>query len=187
MIHQNSLLSLEFNKLLEIVAQYAKSDASRNAILSTTPLLNKQEIENRFACIEEIRRMSQESRPLGILSFKDILPVLQKTRPADAMIEPVELVWLMEFLNSAHSAARQIKEDSSFISLNALIKNLTGMPELLQVLNASIDKDGNILDSASSILSRLRAEMRRLEQKIRKRLEEIIRDEGTAVFLQDSL
>ena len=97
MILQNSLDSLEFNKLLEIIAQYAKSDASRNAILSITPLSNKEEIENRFACIEEIRRMSQERRPLNILSFKDILPVLQKTRPADAMPEPVELLWLMEF------------------------------------------------------------------------------------------
>ena len=38
-------------------------------------------------------------------------------------------------------------------------------------------------DSASSILSGLRAKKRRLEAKIRKRLEEIIRDEGTAVFL----
>ena len=186
MILQNSLDSLEFNKLLEIIAQYAKSDASRNAILSITPLSNKEEIENRFACIEEIRRMSQERRPLNILSFKDILPVLQKTRPADAMPEPVELLWLMEFLNSTHNAVRQIKEDGLLISLNELIKNLTGMPELLQILNASIDKDGNILDSASSILSGLRAKKRRLEAKIRKRLEEIIRDEGTAVFLQDN-
>ncbi|MBI5181128.1 MAG: endonuclease MutS2, partial [Nitrospirae bacterium] len=186
MISQNSLDSLEFNKLLEIIAQYAKSDASRNAIFSIAPLSDKEEIENRFACIEEIRRMSQESRPLSILSFKDILPMLQKTRPADAIIEPVELVWLMEFLNSAHSAARQIKEDDSLIILNALIKNLTGMPELLQILNASIDKDGNILDSASPKLSELRREKRRIETKIRKSLEDITRDEGAAVFLQDN-
>ncbi len=186
MILQNSLISLEFNKLLEIVAQYAKSDASRNAVLSITPLLNKEEIENRFACIEEIRRMSQESRPLSIIPFKEILPVLQKTRPADAIIEPAELVWLMEFLNSAHSAARQINEDDSLIILNAFVKNLTGMPELLQALNASVDKDGNILDSASPELSNLRREKRRLESKIRKRLEEITRDENTALFLQDT-
>ncbi len=186
MIPQNSLISLEFNKLLEIIALHAKSDVSRSAILSIAPLSNIDEVKKRFSCIEEIRRMSQNGRPLGILPFKDILPVLQKTRPADAMPEPVELLWLMEFLNSTHNAVRQIKEDGSLISLNGLIKNLTGMPELLQILNASIDKDGNILDSASSILSGLRAKKRRLEQKIRKRLEEIIRDEGTAVFLQDN-
>ena len=66
--------------------------------------------------------MSQNGRPLGILPFKDILPVLQKTRPADAMPEPVELLWLMEFLNSTHNAVRQIKEDGLLISLNELIK-----------------------------------------------------------------
>ncbi len=186
MILQNPLLSLEFNKLLEIVAQYARSDASRNAILSITPLSDKQEIENRFACIEEIMRMSQKAMPLDILPFRDIEPLLQKVQPKDAVPETVELVWLMELLSSAYNAARQIKEDDSLINLNELIKNLTGMPELLNILKRSIDKDGGILDSASPELSDLRRKKRRIEAKIRKNLEEITRDEGTAVFLQDN-
>lgn len=186
MIPQNSLISLEFNKLLEIIAQYARSDASRNAILSIAPLSSKQEIENRFACIKEIMRMSQKPIPLDILPFRDIEPLLQKVQPKDAVPETVELVWLMDLLSSAYNAARQIKEDNSLINLNKLIKNLTGMPELLNILRRSIDKDGGILDSASHELSNLRREKRRIETKIRKSLEEITRDENTAAFLQDN-
>src|SRR3972149_7183041 len=92
MIPQTSLDLLEFNRLLEIIAQYAKSDASQNAILSLIPLSKKEEIEIRFSCIEEIRRMSQEKRPLNILPFKDIVPVLQTVRPEDAMLDPSDLV-----------------------------------------------------------------------------------------------
>ena len=186
MIPQSSLNSLEFNKLLEIVAQYARSDASRNAILSIAPLSSKQEIEDRFACIKEIMRMSQKAMPLDILPFRDIEPLLQKVQPKDAVPETVELVWLMDLLSSAYNAARQIKEDNSLINLNKLIKNLTGMPELLNILRRSIDKDGGILDSASHELSNLRREKRRIETKIRKSLEEITRDENTAAFLQDN-
>ena len=186
MIPQNSLISLEFNKLLEIIAQYARSDASRNAILSIAPLSSKQEIEDRFACIKEIMRMSQKAMPLDILPFRDIEPLLQKVQPKDAVPETVELVWLMDLLSSAYNAARQIKEDNSLINLNKLIKNLTGMPELLNILRRSIDKDGGILDSASHELSNLRREKRRIETKIKKSLEEITRDENTAAFLQDN-
>ena len=186
MIPQNSLISLEFNKLLEIIAQYARSDASRNAILSIAPLSSKQEIEDRFACIKEIMRMSQKAMPLDILPFRDIEPLLQKVQPKDAVPETVELVWLMDLLSSAYNAARQIKEDNSLINLNKLIKNLTGMPELLNILRRSIDKDGGILDSASPELSDLRRKKRRIEAKIRKSLEEITRDENTAAFLQDN-
>ncbi|MBI5042830.1 MAG: endonuclease MutS2 [Nitrospirae bacterium] len=191
MIPQNSLISLEFNKLLEIIAQYAKSDASKSAILNITPLSNKQEIENRFACIEDIMRMSQKAMPLDILPFRDIEPLLQKVQPKDAVPEAVELVWLMELLSSAYNAATQIRVGAGLkpaptTAINELIKNLTGMPELLNILKRSIDKDGGILDSASPELSELRREKRRIETKIRKSLEDITRDENTAVFLQDN-
>jgi len=186
LIPQNSLDLLEFTKLLEIIAQYAKSDASQNAILSLIPLSKKEEIEIRFSCIEEIRRMSQEKRPLNILPFKDIVPVLQTVRPEDAMLEPSDLVCFMDFLIAAHEAALQIKEDSKLTELNELITSLTGRPELLRILNNSIDREGNILDSASPRLSELRTEKRRLENRIRKRLEEIIQDEKVSVFLQDN-
>lgn len=185
MIPQNSLDLLEFNKLLEIIAQHAKSDASRNAILSIAPLSSKAKIEKRFSCIKEIRRMSQEERPLNILPFNDIVPVLQKARPKDAMLEPLEFVGIMDVLHAIHEAVIQIGKDTSLVSLNELIANIAGRGELLHSLNSSIDREGNILDSASSQLSELRSEKRRLEARIRKRLEEITRDEKTAIFLQD--
>src|SRR3989344_986847 len=109
MIPQTSLDSLEFNKLLEIIAGYAHSDASRNAIFCITPLSSRVEIEKRFACIKEIWQISQEERPLGILPFKDIAPVLQKVRPEDAILEPVLLICLMDFLHAVHGAVAQIR------------------------------------------------------------------------------
>lgn len=185
MIPQNSLDSLEFGRLLEIIAQNAKSDASQSAILSITPLKSKDEIIERFSLIEEIRRLSQKGKPLNVLPFKDILPVLQRVRPEDAILEPLELSWLMDFLRAANEASMQIKGEPSLLTLNELVKGLTGKPELLRILERSIDREGNILDSASPILSELRARKRQLESKIRKRLEEIINDERIVVFLQD--
>ena len=190
MIPQNSLDSLEFNKLLEIIAGYAHSDPSREAIFSITPLSSREEIEKRFACVKEIWLMSQEERPLGILSFNDIIPVLKKVRPEDAILEPVELVCLMDFLHVVHEAVMQIraglKPASTQSSLNELTKNIAGREELLHRLNNSIDREGNILDSASPALAELRAKRRGLENRIIKRLEEITRDENTAPFLQDT-
>ncbi len=191
MIPQNSLDLLEFNKLLEIIAQRAKSDASRNAILSIKPLSGRDEIQRRFSLIQEILRMSQDGRPLSILPFNDIAPVLQKVRPEDAMLEPAELVWLMDFFTAGREAASQIRgwvgatPVHAKSVLNELISNLTGKPELLRILSRTVDRDGNILDSASPGLAELRAEKRRLENRLRKRLEEITRDENISVFLQD--
>lgn len=186
MIPQNSLDSLEFNKLLELIAQYASSDASHRSILSIAPLDSKEEIEKRFSCIEEIRLLSQKGKPLNILPFKDVAPALQDVHPEDAVLEPLELVGIMDFLFTALGLAGQIKSDSVLYALNELAASLTGMPELFRMLKKSIDREGAVLDSASPMLSELRSQRKRLETKIRKRLEEITSDERVALFLQDS-
>src|SRR3989337_644141 len=186
MIPQTSLNSLEFNKLLEIIARHAHSDASEKAILAIAPLSRKEDIEKRFSCIEDILLMSNNDTPLSVLPFKDIEPVLQKVRPEDAIPEPYELAWLMDFFQAVHEASAQIRKDASLIALNELTADLTDRKECLGILSRSIDREGNVLDTASPELAELRAEKKRLETRVRKRLEEIVRDEETAKFLQDS-
>src|SRR3972149_1697757 len=186
MIPQTSLNSREFNKLLEIIARHAHSNASEKAVLAIAPLSRKEEIEKRFSCIEDILLMSNNGTPLSVLPFKDIEPVLQKVRPEDAIPEPYELAWLMDFFQAVHEASAQIRKDASLIALNELTADLTDRKEFLGILSRSIDREGNVLDTASPELAELRAEKKRLEARVRKRLEEIVRDEETAKFLQDS-
>jgi DNA mismatch repair protein MutS2 len=62
---------------------------------------------------------------------------------------------------------------------------MTGFPDILEPLEQSLDSEGNILDTASRLLFDLRTRKRNLTARIRKRLEEIVRDDRIAVFLQD--
>jgi dsDNA-specific endonuclease/ATPase MutS2 len=59
---ERSLETLEFNKLLGIIADFAKSDASRRAVLSISPLNSIEDINKRFRLIDEIRLMSQKGK-----------------------------------------------------------------------------------------------------------------------------
>ncbi|MEW6067089.1 MAG: hypothetical protein AB1610_02155 [Nitrospirota bacterium] len=61
---------------------------------------------------------------------------------------------------------------------------LTGFPEILNVIEISLDNEGNILDAASIMLSQVRSHIRNLDKMIRKKLEEIIRDKKLSLFLQ---
>jgi DNA mismatch repair protein MutS2 len=182
---EHSLEILEFNKLLGIIADFAKSDASKRAILSISPLKSIDEINKRLRLIEEIRLMSQKGRPLIISPFPDIEPFLHKVRPEGAVLDPLELSGIMTFLNTANSILSQIKDDPDISFLNGLTEDITGHPEIISVLKRSIDSEGNILDSASVALKELRVSIKGLENRIRKKLEDITRDERVAAFLQD--
>jgi DNA mismatch repair protein MutS2 len=185
MISENTIETLEFDKLLSITAGFAHSEATQKAVLNIRPLKKLEDISKRTSLISEIRLLSQKGNPLSILPFPEIADTLQTARPAGAVLEPLKLVEMMDFLSAASHIFGQIHESTELPLLNDLTYEMTGHSEILRMLKKSIDSEGNILDTASAALKDLRSRMRGLESRIRKKLEELVRDERTSVFLQD--
>ncbi|MCL4458046.1 MAG: endonuclease MutS2 [Nitrospirae bacterium] len=185
MISKTSFEALEFDRLLEAASRFTKSEASRDAVRSISPLGNIKEITKRLGLIQEIRLMSQKGVPLRISPFPGIEPLLYKARPEGAVLDPKELSGIMIFLIAAYSIADQLKERGDLPLLKDLVEGITGHPDILRILEKSIDSEGAILDSASFTLSDLRSKIKKLEGKVRKKLEEVVRDEEVAKFLQD--
>lgn len=181
----NSLHSLEFPRLLDLVAAHARSEAGRRSVREIAPFGTKAEISARQGLIAEIMRMSSEGAPLRISGFPDISPLIAKARPEGAVLEAFELAGFLPVLDISETLSEQVWEREDIPFLRELASGLTGFPEILRLLKRSVDSEGNILDSASSLLSDLRERIRRLEARIRKKLEEMVRDERLAVFLQD--
>ncbi|MCL5023757.1 MAG: endonuclease MutS2 [Nitrospirae bacterium] len=186
MITDGALKLLEFPKLLRIISSFSHSDASRKAVLGILPLSRPEEIRERLAQVEEIRRISAEGSPLRLSEFSDILPLLVKVRPEGSVLETKELSAFTPFLAVLSEISLQLEEREDLPYLKELSLPLTGFPVILALLEKSLDSEGNILDSASPLLSELRARVRRSESRIAKRLEEMTRDERVAVFLQDT-
>ena len=185
MTAKNSLELLEFNKLLKLISIFANSDASKKSLLDIRPFDNKMDIERRLGQIREIRKMSHEGSPLRVSHFSDISHLVLKIRPEGAVLESYELSEFMPVLSIAFTISSQLGERDDSPFLKELTNHLTGFPDILNILKKSIDSEGNILDSASFTLSDLRTQIRKLEGRIRKKLEEIVRDERLSSFLQD--
>jgi len=185
MIKDDSLFLLEFHKLLTVISAFAYSEGTKEAVLSIRPFQNREEIERRFGQIQEIRRISQEDNALKLSAFSDISHFIRRARPEGAVLDAVELSAFVPVLTIAAELAVQIMEDPELSFLRDLAGSLTGHPDILKQLRKSIDAEGNILDTASALLSSLRGQKRRIENNIQKSLEEMARDSKVSVFLQD--
>ncbi len=185
MISQSKLELLEFNKLLNIISDIAKSPATKKAIIEIHPFNNMDNILIRQKQINEILMMYQQGDPIRIFDFPDLSDLFIKAKPEGSILDGQELAGFLSLFEIIHDLITHInkRKDSPF--LQALTASLTGFPSIVRILKKSIDYDGSILDSASVLLSELRGRIRKLTGRIRKKLEEMLQDTDTSKFLQD--
>ena len=185
-INSFSLASVEFNKLLGVVAGSANSGISQKAVLDILPLTGKDAILARQGLVHEIMTMSAEGAPLKLSPFSDITSLVTKVRPEGAMLDAYELGSFIPFLEIAYALSTQIAGRDDTPLLKEIALDLTGFRDMLRLLKKSVDSEGNILDSASYLLADIRERTRKLDARIRKNLEEMVRDEKLSIFLQDT-
>jgi DNA mismatch repair protein MutS2 len=185
MFSRQSLASVEFPKVLRRIAGFVHSEASERAALDLQPLEEREEIERRLDLVAEIRRLSDLGIALRLVPFANILPLLEAVRPQGAILDPTELVLFIPFLEILRDLDRQFSYREDIPLLQSLSPGLPPFPDLLEELETSFDSEGNILDSASPLLYDLRSRKRSLTARIRKRLDEIVRERDISLFLQD--
>lgn len=185
-VEESSLRSLEFDRILELVCSFAHSDATRQSVRGLHPLGRKEDIERRLGLIAEMLLMAQKGEPLRFVSFPDIAPLMARVRPAGAVLEGFELAGFIPVLQIIAEILLQAGEREDIPRLREVSASLTGFPDLLGSFERSLNGEGGILDSASFALSEIRGQIRRLEGRIQRKLEELVREESVSVFLQDT-
>ncbi|HTZ19118.1 MAG TPA: endonuclease MutS2 [Dissulfurispiraceae bacterium] len=185
MISPQTLSLLEFDKLLTITAGFANSGASQAAAAKLAPFSDPQEVRLRQALIRDILLLSSQGIDLALSPFPDISGLFAKVRPDGAVLEAVELAGFTPVLEIIFEISGQLNSRDDVPHLCRMAEGLTGFPDILKVLKRSVDSEGSILDNASPALAEIRRDIRRLEARIRKKLEDMTRSENVSIFLQD--
>ena len=185
MIDKETLKRLEFDRILETVAGFAHCEASRLGALAIAPLADREEMVLRFGLVEEIRRLSRIGISLKLFGFEDISPQIKAVRPAGSVLAPMELQRFIPTLRVMGGIAAQLGFRTDIPLLHSQAGSITGFPDLLNPLEHTVNEEGEILDSASRLLADIRGRKKGLTARIKRRLEEIVRERHTAIFLQD--
>jgi DNA mismatch repair protein MutS2 len=185
MITPETLNRLEFDKILTEIATQAHSGVAQERIMATAPLAAVDLIRLVYGRIDEIRSLLTYGIALRLAPYEDIRSLLEIARPAGAFLAPQELLVFIPVLQVFGDIARQFAPRTDIPLLTLLTPLLCPFPDLLEPLAASIDHDGSILDGASSELREIRRAKRSLATRIRRKIEEIVRDNNIEIFLQD--
>jgi DNA mismatch repair protein MutS2 len=185
MISRETLKRLEFDKILTEIGTYVHSDVTRRRLLETAPRSDAEAVRSISGRVGEIRALASQGIELRIHAFEDVRPLLEQLRPQGAILSPLDLLLFIPVLESCNDISRQLAPRADVPLLKSLEHPLKPFSDILEPLSVSIDQDGGVTDNASSALREIRRTKRALASRIRKKIEEIVRDNQIEIFLQD--
>ncbi|MFD1927220.1 endonuclease MutS2 [Sporosarcina siberiensis] len=185
------LKTLEFDKIRDLVAKHCTSKAGRSFIDKLVPVSDFSEVVRLLeetdegmsilrlrgnvpmGGISDIRPHAKRAQMGGVLSAYELMETANTIRASRILRQFIEAIISDEDIEIPHFEA---KKD--------LIPILTGLEH---EINAAIDENGYVVDSASSALRSIRQSLRIQESRVRERLESYTKGKNAALMLSDAI
>jgi DNA mismatch repair protein MutS2 len=180
-MHEKSLTTLEYPKIIEQLTHEAAFSASKELARALTPSTDRDEVRRRLAFTSEARLLLEQRPDTGVRGAKEVRP---HVRAADrgVMLTPHELVDILVTLRASEHVSRLVqKVNEHFPLLWSLAVDLPMRPGLMARISESISEEGEVLDSASPALRRIRAELRAAQQRLQDRLGTLVNEYRSAL------
>lgn len=185
-MHDKSIQTLEYPKILARVAQEAGFSASKDLIMALEPTTDLAEAERRLAFTTEAVNLIDLSADISIRGARDVRPQLLRAA-RDGVLAASDLVSILGTLRSASYVSRVLEklEAATFPQMSELGSALPRHPHLIRRVEETVSEEGEILDTASPTLRKLRFEIRGANQRLQDRLRTLVNEFGSS--LQDAI
>ena len=166
--HQ-TLLDLEFDKVLEWCSQYALSETTKSRISKLVPISNYDSIKEQLNQIDELKNIKAGEKGFPALEFENLESELRLLKIKNAVIP------LSGILN-IHQASYLVNQILSFFensigsypTLADVLKDSYQTLDIISPIEKVIDKAGQIKDTASPELKDIRDAIRRTQKQLKK-------------------
>lgn len=185
-LNSKTIELLEYNKIKEILKGYALSNIAKERVERLEPLLDKASIEMAMKETTEARAIVNISSSIPINSLAGIDVVRDKFTKG-MVLSPEDLEMLAGLLKEIKRLKIFMKDKNYVaptISLYAL--STYELDEVREEIEKAIVR-GRVDDRASSKLFKVRKDIAILENKIKIKLEDFLRNDRYKSYIQDSI
>ena len=185
-LYDKSLVKLELDRVLEMLADRAGSDGAKEICRALRPI----------ADLEEVQVLLDQTSAACDLSTRKGYPAFSGTRDVSASLEraqrggslsPKELLSIGGVLRCARSVKGYIAEDEEPTVLDGMFRSLTANKYLEDKIFGAILSEEEIADNASPELSDIRRHKRIQSGKIRDSLQKIISSPSYSKYLREPI
>lgn len=179
---------LEWDKLLELLAAHTRSTRGEACVRSCALAADVEDARRWQQETVEMTMLQDSADPMPTLAFPDVAEALKRAGKG-TVLESHELrdqaLVLAVWEEVQRYLGRHAPNAPALGSVAAALLSGPALRKLKHTLDASIDPDGSIRDSATPELRRLTHHANDLKQQIRDQLERILRSSRYADLLQE--
>lgn len=193
-ITELSRATLDWDRLLELIAEYATARVTRGWLLALSPSSDPEWPRREHRLIAEMRTLVAVGSRAALGGLFDATQVLAKSRIAGAALEANELrsvLALVDDITAWQAMVFAPAEDLSdrIAGLQELSTPLHGtqLAQLAASLRRRMNPDGSLADDASPDLRRIRRELERQQRVIEESLRHALRSLAEGSATQDEL
>lgn len=185
-MNSTAIKILEFDKIKDLLKTYTVSDTGSQLIDRLEPSLNINTIRSWMNETTEACAILQRSGNVPVHSLNGIENALGKLGKGISLL-PEELEIILGLLQEVSKLKRFMKDKAAVAPIvSSYALSAYELEELSEEIGRCI-RNGIVADKASSELSRIRKKIIILEDRIKGKLESILRSAAYAKYLQEAL
>ena len=177
---------LEFDQVLGQLAGYARTELGRAKVAALEPSEDLLEVATRQQETTESRRYIDGGGSLEFGPEEDISELISRAVLGGLLRGP-ELYAVRAFARAARFDRDELSGQESLPLLSSLASNIPELGHLDSEIGAAISPAGEVLDYASPLLGRLRAESRQAQSRLNDIMERNLRRYQRSEVLQEPL
>jgi DNA mismatch repair protein MutS2 len=187
-MNPGTLRSLEFDRIVAVVAGLAVTPTGHERLLGLEPLIEVAHVVAAQKATSEGTRFLSDSQGFPLRAPSDLASIVDALGIEGRPLEATRLVALADYLESIeHSRTAVRNATTMFPILRELVERVASFKGEIADVRKKIDPSGDVNDHASPALAGIRERLRRQRAKLRTTLESFLRGRDTAKYLQEQV
>ncbi len=188
-MNQKVLQTLEYNKILELLAAYASCEDTRIRCLSLAPITDIDKINDLQRTTADALSRLYKSSGISFAGIHNINASLKRLDIGGSLntAELLRICSLLEVAKRAKAFGRAAREDEASDSLTPLFEQIEPLSPLHEEIRRCILGEDEIADDASPALFKIRKSIHGMNDRIHAQLTTLMNNTTTRSYLQDAV
>ncbi|MBD3382169.1 MAG: endonuclease MutS2 [candidate division Zixibacteria bacterium] len=185
---KQTLDKLEFSRIRESLSQKCYSPPGLAFSEALYPLTDHDKISAELDETAQMTEILRFEEPFPLETVDPVDDYLYRLKIDNTYLDPSEYRKIAHFINVCDRIKRYFRNKSEkYTLITSYIKEIASAPEICQKVEKAIDRDGEIKDSASSKLRKIRIDKQVVRNRILDRLESMLSNRRSSGDRQDDL